>query len=201
MANHTVPLVGAAVLVALAAVLWSTTREDGEAIDAELTPVVPDAPLATDATAPPADAAVDDQDDAAASSVDVESASGTDVTGDAEPAVDETAVAPDSPFTTTATDPTDDVVDTSAANASGEPAALAVDDTSADAGDDGEARAGERLVVPSSYPISDAAKYYLPPDQRGPGNLGGPPPLDFPGGPNDPNREGGGFAPPAAPGR
>ena len=151
--------------------------------------------------AAPADAAIDDPDDAEAPSADVESASGTeDDAGDTEPAVDG-AAAPDSPFTTTATDPTDDVVDTSAANASGEPAALAVDDTSADAGGDGEARAGERLVVPSSYPISDAAKYYLPPDQRGPGNLGGPPPLDFPGGPNDPNREGGGFAPPAAPGR
>lgn len=31
-----------------------------------------------------------------------------------------------------------------------------------------------------SYPIEDAEIYYVPPEQRYPGNLGGPPPLDFP---------------------
>lgn len=58
------------------------------------------------------------------------------------------------------------------------------------------------IVVPQSYPVTDAAKYFIPKEQRGPGNLGGPPPLNFPGGPSDPN--GGGlentFAPPTAPG-
>jgi len=60
----------------------------------------------------------------------------------------------------------------------------------------------KRVVVPRSYPVTDAAKYFIPKEERGPGNLGGPPPLDFPGGPSDPNREDAGatFAPPAAPG-
>ncbi len=31
-----------------------------------------------------------------------------------------------------------------------------------------------------SYPIEDAEIYFVPPEQRYPGNLGGPPPLDFP---------------------
>ena len=44
-----------------------------------------------------------------------------------------------------------------------------------------------RVVVPDSYPVTDAEKYFVPKDQRGPGNLGGPPPLNFPGGPSDPN--------------
>ena len=57
---------------------------------------------------------------------------------------------------------------------------------------------GAAIAVPSSYPVTDAAKYFVPREQRRPGNLGGPPPLDFPGGPNDP--AGGGFAPPPAPG-
>ncbi|MEE9339646.1 MAG: hypothetical protein V3U87_16350 [Methylococcaceae bacterium] len=32
----------------------------------------------------------------------------------------------------------------------------------------------------NSYPIEDAEIYFVPPDQRYPGNLGGPPPLDIP---------------------
>jgi len=46
----------------------------------------------------------------------------------------------------------------------------------------------EPIAVPQSYSINDAAKYFVPKDQRGPGNLGGPPPLNFPDGPNDLNR-------------
>lgn len=40
------------------------------------------------------------------------------------------------------------------------------------------------VVVPTSYPVTDAERYFVPRDERGPGNLGGPPPLAFPGGPN-----------------
>lgn len=47
---------------------------------------------------------------------------------------------------------------------------------------------GDVVVVPESYPVTDADKYFVPKDQRGPGNLGGPPPLNFPGGPSDPNQ-------------
>ncbi len=59
------------------------------------------------------------------------------------------------------------------------------------------------IVVPESYPVTDAEKYFVPKDQRSPGNLGGPPPLDFPGGPSDPNRvqPGSDIAAPAAPGQ
>ena len=63
-------------------------------------------------------------------------------------------------------------------------------------------RSGEPVVVPESYPVTDAAKYFVPREQRRPGNLGGPPPLDFPGGPNDPARaDGETFLPPTAPGQ
>lgn len=34
--------------------------------------------------------------------------------------------------------------------------------------------------VTNSYPIEDAEIYFVPPEQRYPGNLGGPPPLEFP---------------------
>ncbi len=45
---------------------------------------------------------------------------------------------------------------------------------------DAAARGGEqRVVVPKSFPASDAAKYFVPKEERGPGNLGGPPPMDF----------------------
>lgn len=47
----------------------------------------------------------------------------------------------------------------------------------------------EPVVVPASYSVTDAEKYFVPKDQRRPGNLGGPPPLNFPGGPSDPNRQ------------
>jgi len=61
------------------------------------------------------------------------------------------------------------------------------------------------VEVPQSYPVTDAAKYFIPRNQRSPGNLGGPPPLDFPGGPSDPDRartiDEGSFAPPPAPGQ
>ncbi len=33
---------------------------------------------------------------------------------------------------------------------------------------------------PLSYPIEDAEIYFVPPEQRYPGNLGGPPPLNIP---------------------
>ncbi|ASJ74565.1 hypothetical protein IMCC3135_22475 [Granulosicoccus antarcticus IMCC3135] len=60
---------------------------------------------------------------------------------------------------------------------------------------------GVPLAVPQSYPVTDAAKYFIPKEERGPGRLGGPPPLDFPGGPSDPNRSTSDeFSPPAAPG-
>ena len=58
--------------------------------------------------------------------------------------------------------------------------------------------AGTPVIVPPRYPASEAARYFVPREERRPGNLGGPPPLDFPGGPEDPG--GSGFAPPAAPG-
>lgn len=44
------------------------------------------------------------------------------------------------------------------------------------------------VVVPRSYPVTDAARYFIPKEDREPGKLGGPPPMDFPGGPSDPNR-------------
>ena len=44
-----------------------------------------------------------------------------------------------------------------------------------------------RINMPDSYPVTEAAKYYIPKEERKPGNLGGPPPLNFPGGPSDPN--------------
>ena len=59
----------------------------------------------------------------------------------------------------------------------------------------------EKFVVPQSYSVTEAAKYFIPKGERGPGRLGGPPPLDFPGGPSDPNAVGSGaFDPPTAPG-
>lgn len=51
-----------------------------------------------------------------------------------------------------------------------------------------EQTASKNIVVPSSYPVTDAAKYFVPKEERRAGNLGGPPPLNFPGGPSDPNR-------------
>jgi hypothetical protein len=33
---------------------------------------------------------------------------------------------------------------------------------------------------PLYYPIEDAEIYFVPPEQRYPGNLGGPPPLNIP---------------------
>lgn len=73
----------------------------------------------------------------------------------------------------------------------------------ADAAADTDGQAKETVVVPESYPVTDAEKYFVPKDQRSPGNLGGPPPLDFPGGPSDPNRiqPGSDIAAPAAPGQ
>ena len=75
---------------------------------------------------------------------------------------------------------------------------LVLDQREPDAGGSAPATA-PGVVVPTSYPVSDAAKYFVPREERRPGNLGGPPPLDFPGGPNDPAA--GGFAPPPAPGQ
>ncbi len=55
-------------------------------------------------------------------------------------------------------------------------------------GEEGDTKGGEKKIVtvPKEYPIEDAAKYYLPPEQRSPGNLGGPPPLNLPGMPLSP---------------
>ena len=75
---------------------------------------------------------------------------------------------------------------------------LALDQRDLSAPDASAEPAGAPVAVPSSYPVSDAAKYFVPREERRPGNLGGPPPLDFPGGPNDPAA--GGLAPPPAPG-
>ena len=35
-------------------------------------------------------------------------------------------------------------------------------------------------TMPSSYPIEEAEKYFLPPEERTSGHIGGPPPLNFP---------------------
>ena len=43
------------------------------------------------------------------------------------------------------------------------------------------------IDMPDSYPVTEAAKYYIPKEERKPGNLGGPPPLNFPGGSSDTN--------------
>ena len=68
--------------------------------------------------------------------------------------------------------------------------------------DGAQQRSSEPVVVPSSYPVTDAEKYFIPKEERGPGRLGGPPPLNFPGGPSDPNSGGGStFLPPPAPGQ
>lgn len=54
-----------------------------------------------------------------------------------------------------------------------------------------QGRLSNPIVVPESYPISEAGRYFVPKEDRRPGNLGGPPPLNFPGGPNQ--DETGGF--------
>ena len=81
---------------------------------------------------------------------------------------------------------------------------LVLDQREPDAGDDVRSADAPSVAVPTSYPVSEAARYFVPREERRPGNLGGPPPLDFPGGPNDPDGpdgpDGGGFAPPPAPG-
>jgi hypothetical protein len=62
--------------------------------------------------------------------------------------------------------------------------------------------------VPDSYPIENAEAYYVPPEERYPGHLGGPPPLKLPpinaddsGPPSEGSGEEpeGGLAPPTAP--
>ena len=45
-----------------------------------------------------------------------------------------------------------------------------------------EPRAVVPINVPDSYPVTEAGKYFIPKEERVPGNLGGPPPLNFPGG-------------------
>jgi hypothetical protein len=62
-----------------------------------------------------------------------------------------------------------------------------------------ENEAGSIVIVPNSYSITEAEKYFVPKEQRRTGNLGGPPPISFPGGPTDPNGSGNFFAPPPAP--
>ena len=71
------------------------------------------------------------------------------------------------------------------------------------ASDTANRQALQNIEVPSSYSVTEAEKYFVPRDERRPGNLGGPPPLNFPGGPSDPNRESadGQFQPPTAPGQ
>ena len=46
-----------------------------------------------------------------------------------------------------------------------------------------EPRAVVPINVPDSYPVTEAGKYFIPKEERVPGNLGGPPPLNFPGAP------------------
>jgi len=75
---------------------------------------------------------------------------------------------------------------------------VAGDDNVQDDSDQGQQNPAV-VVVPESYPVTDAEKYFIPKEERGPGNLGGPPPLNFPGGPSDPNRTT--FEPPPAPGQ
>ncbi len=115
---------------------------------------------------------------------------------------DLSAVEPDTPAMTGSAN-ADSVPDTSPE--------LATDvDPSTDSAADGDTEpsrsSGPAVAVPESYPVTDAARYFVPKEERRPGNLGGPPPLDFPGGPSDPNRESeagaaGGFAPPPSPGQ
>ena len=63
-------------------------------------------------------------------------------------------------------------------------------------------RAVVPVEVPSSYPVTEADKYFIPKEERGPGRLGGPPPLNFPGGPSDPDRSTDQeLQPPVAPGQ
>jgi hypothetical protein len=51
--------------------------------------------------------------------------------------------------------------------------------------------------VPNSYPIQNAALYYVKPENRYPGHLGGPPPLRLPGGTEVPSpTDGGKTSPP-----
>ena len=64
---------------------------------------------------------------------------------------------------------------------------FALDERDADGADGAETRV---VDVPDTYPVADAAKYFVPREERRPGNLGGPPPLDFPGGPGDPDAAG-----------
>lgn len=43
-----------------------------------------------------------------------------------------------------------------------------------------EYESDQQLDPENSYPIEDAEIYFVPPEQRYPGNLGGPPPLNIP---------------------
>ncbi|MFK7857917.1 MAG: hypothetical protein AB8B64_03825 [Granulosicoccus sp.] len=63
------------------------------------------------------------------------------------------------------------------------------------------AQASPGIVVPNSYPASEAAKYFVPADQRRPGNLGGPPPPPGIGNSESAFPDDGTLAPPAPPGQ
>jgi len=64
-----------------------------------------------------------------------------------------------------------------------------------------EERLSDPIIVPETYPISEAAQYFVPKEDRRAGNLGGPPPMNFPGGPNQPvsSETGEPIAPPPLP--
>ena len=63
-------------------------------------------------------------------------------------------------------------------------------------------RSAVPVNVPDSYPVTEAGKYFIPKEEREPGRLGGPPPLNFPGGPSDPSRQSDQvLQPPVAPGQ
>ncbi|MFK8078805.1 MAG: hypothetical protein AB8B97_00850 [Granulosicoccus sp.] len=80
-----------------------------------------------------------------------------------------------------------------------EPAVAASADTNTNLEARNETEFLPGIVVPSSYPASEAAKYFVPADQRRPGNLGGPPPLPFAEGNTGPSLPDGGLTPPPAP--
>ena len=193
-------VVGAGTL-ALAGALWLAfdSPDDGEARSADAAPTAvvrpPDeaslpepsasGPGPEDVVAPAPDGAASTAAASAVSAGRVEVPAAPVTPGTAEPAA--------------ASLPTPPVADGPDAVASAEANVdLVLDQREPDAGDDVRSD-GPNVVVPTSYPVSEAARYFVPREERRPGNLGGPPPLDFPGGPNDPNGPGG-LAPPPAPG-
>lgn len=190
-------LIAVIVLVILGGGVWNLQKTNRSASDESLRVGAESGAGKVDATLSETKAVVQDAKSQAATVVDV--AADPAVPGDAGSEVNQSATA--TPFTTivetesvaepqfaepdtTVSESADTIVDTAAANG--------------DASDNADRG---NIVVPQSYSVTDAAKYYIPKEQRGPGRLGGPPPLDFPGGPSDPDSAGSEtFLPPPAPG-